>query len=616
MLARRKRTASPRTLQAERGQVPTSDTLAALSAAGTTVHSGASNLPDAGGLFGLEHSGAFGAFIKRWLFRAALVGATFCLVGAVVWLQFKVGQDFSAYSRTQKAIQWAELVWLAPVPLALVLWLGWFVFAEPALPGFSDVPSLSTGEQSPSVPVRLVFRFVTRGDNVEVLRQSVASVRTAFAVYPHRAGPHAIEVVTEQPLDLGDDVRVVVVPPDYQTPHRSRFKARALTYLHLQSPPRPQDWHIYLDEESGVSAYVVAGVYEFISRACRRSPSPHIIGQGAILYQGGHWFFRGADALRTADDFGRFRVQYALGVPLFGIHGSYIVTNARAAQELSFDVGYDNSITEDAAWGLRAWAKGWRFGWVKGCLHEQPPQHAYDFIRQRARWLSGIRKVLRDREVPLRYRLSLGIFGALWQISFLPFLVAAAGLIFHVIPFAWMRLPADFAWAVFVLAYGLGADTQAKYSTLNSDGTFQQRPRVRRVIARLIAWTMVVNYIWFALLEAASIVYSILPSQGFFVIQKPRLGLMSRPGEAEESLPVQPANARDREEIGTHPRLPAVPRGGEARDERRLAHRVDGAPTEPLAREALPGMTPAGVRDAHGRLPGARFGEDDTLIDR
>ncbi len=499
--------------------------------------SASGSLPDVGGFFGLEMANRAGLRIKRLLYRVALLAATAVLVYAIVWLQSKVGQSFADYNSAQRIIQWAELIWLTPVPLSIVLWLGWVIFAEPKLPAFVDVPFLHVETEGGSTstatrPARLVFRFVTRGDNVDVLRQSVASVRNAFAAYPLSAGPYRIEVVTEQEVDVGPDVNVIVVPPTFQTPERSRYKARALTYLQSHADVRPEDWYLYLDEESGVSAYLIAGVYEFIKQAHKKTNTPRIIGQGAILYQGGTWFFRGADALRAADDFGRFRVQYAVGMPLFGIHGSFIVTPARSNNELSFDVGYDNSITEDAAWALRAWAKGWRFGWVRGCVHEQPPQRTWDFIKQRARWLSGIRLVLTDRTVPVRYRACLGVFTALWQLSFLPFVVAAAGLIYHVLPFSWMRIPADFAWAVFVLAYVLGADVQAKYSQLKSDGTFHRRNRLQRIGARVFGWAMAVNYIWFALLEAISIVYSLKPGQGFFVIKKPSLTNTEAPVDA------------------------------------------------------------------------------------
>ena len=516
-----------------------------------------SPLPHVGGLFGLEHHTRWHALVKRGLYRGVLVIATAVLVYAIVWLQSKVGQSFATYNVAQRAIQWAELIWLAPVPLGVVLWIGWFVFAEPKQPRMVSVPQVPIGAAPRARrPLRLVLRYVTRGDNVAVLRQSLASARTAFASYSGVAGEYVLEVVTERHLSLEPDVRVIVVPPEYVTPAKSRFKARALSFLQLQADTRPEDWLVYLDEESGISAYLIAGIYEFVARNCAHSTSvPRLIGQGGILYQGGHWFFRGADALRTADDFGRFRIQYALGKPLFGIHGSYIVTPALADGEISFDVGYDNSITEDAAWALRAWSKGWRFGWVRGCVHEQPPQHALDFIRQRARWLSGIRLVLRDPEVPLRFRACLGIFTALWQLSFLPFVVAALALIYHVLPFAWMRIPADFAWAVFVLAYVLGADVQAKYSQLNRDGTFQRRSRARRAAGRLFAWAMAINYIWFALLEAAAIVYSLIPRQGFFVIKKPSLATHDEDEESTLPLASEDASVSTVEET----RLPAVP---------------------------------------------------------
>jgi len=83
--------------------------------------------------------------------------------------------------------------------------------------------------------------------------------------------------------------------------------------------PQLEDWYIYLDEESLVDEKLLAGVYRFVRRSIEREARAQLskkihhpaglIGQGAILYQGGSWFFRGADALRTADDLGRFRLN-------------------------------------------------------------------------------------------------------------------------------------------------------------------------------------------------------------------------------------------------------------------------------------------------------------------
>jgi egghead protein (zeste-white 4 protein) len=424
------------------------------------------------------------------------------------------------------------------VPIAIILWLGWFIFAEAVRPNPAPIslPSIITKSgplaYASTKPVRLVFRFVTRGDNIDVLRDSVVAVHQAFIRYPQVSGPYQIEIVSECPVSLnlgvGITTNIYVVPPDYITQNHSRFKARALTYLQESVRAKLEDWYIYLDEESLVDEKLLAGLYRFVQQSIEResraqySKKKHYpagwIGQGAILYQGGNWFFRGADALRTADDLGRFRLQYALGRPFFGIHGSFIVIRGVDDARLSFDVGSANSITEDAAWALRAWAKGYRFAWVDGYLHEQPPQRVKDFVRQRSRWLSGIRAVLGDTQIPFMYKLSLGIFTGLWQIAFLPLLIAVVALFVHASPFYWMRLPADFAWATFMLAYLHGIDIQAKHSH-----PFLKKKRIELQWKRVVSWLLVFCSIWYALLEAAGVIFSFRPKQGFFVIQKPSL---------------------------------------------------------------------------------------------
>lgn len=477
-------------------------------------------------------------FLSILLYRGWLIGITILLTWLLLWLQASLDHVHIHTTPLRMAVQWTELTWLTPVPLALILWIGWFFFAEAARPNPApiSVPFVQVVKQgllafAPAQPVRLVFRFVTRGDNVEILRDSIIAVHQAFAHYQQRSGPFRIEVISECPiaLNLPPDprLRIYIVPPAYATRNHSRFKARALTYLQQQVQAMPEDWYIYLDEESLINEHLLAGIYRFIWRTLKaekrarqkgkRQPAGYI-GQGAILYQGGNWFFRGADALRTADDLGRFRLQYALGIPIFGIHGSYIVLRGVHDTLLSFDVGSENSITEDAAWALRAWSQGFRFAWVEGYLHEQPPQKARDFVKQRSRWLSGIRIVIRDQQTPFRYRLCLGLFTVLWQLAFLPFLIALIALFVHASPFPWLRLPADFAWATFTLAYLQGIDLQGKYPH-----PFLKKGWLERQYKRIISWLLILCSIWYALLEAAGVIYSFKPKQGFFVIQKPSM---------------------------------------------------------------------------------------------
>jgi beta-1,4-mannosyltransferase len=473
-----------------------------------------------------------------WFYRSFLICATGILTFLLLRLQGVLDNIPTQPSIWRTAVQWAELAWLAPVPLAIILWLGWFIFAEAVRPNPKPIslPFITTIAGPPAFPstqpVRLVFRFVTRGDNIDVLRDSVVAVHQAFIRYPQASGPYQIEIVSECPISLnlgvGITTNIYVVPPAYATPNQSRFKARALTYLQECVRPELEDWYIYLDEESLIDEKLLAGLYCFVQRSIEREArvkrskkkrhSPGLIGQGAILYQGGNWFFRGADALRTADDLGRFRLQYALGKPLFGVHGSYIVIRGVDDACLSFDVGYANSITEDAAWALRAWAQGYRFAWVDGYLHEQPPQRVKDFVGQRSRWLSGIRSVTRDKKIPFAYRFCLGIFTVLWQIAFLPFLIAVVALFVHASPFYWMRLPADFAWATFILAYLHGIDMQAKHSH-----PFLKKGKLELAWKRVVSWLLVFCSIWYSMLEAAGVIYSLRPKQGFFVIHKPSL---------------------------------------------------------------------------------------------
>ncbi len=487
-----------------------------------------------------------GTLLRVWLYRTWLLCATALLTFFLLWLQTTLDHVHLHTSPLRTIVQWAELIWLTPIPLAIILWIGWFLFAQAARPdpAWVSVPGIARERGllafAPPRPVRLVFRFVTRGENVEILQDSVRAVYQAFASYKHATGPYRIEIVSEQPLAptfaLDRRIQVYVVPPAYVTRHRSRFKARALTYLQEQVRPGTDDWYIYLDEESLVDEHLLAGVYRFIRRSIqteqragnpgKRSQPAGFIGQGGILYQGGNWFFRGADGLRTADDLGRFRLQYALGFPLFGIHGSYIVVRGIHDAQLSFDVGAANSITEDAAWALHAWAAGFRFAWVDGYVHEQPPQMVKDFIRQRGRWLSGIRAVLGDRRIPLRYRLCLGLFTFCWQLAFLPFVVALVALFVRVSPFGWVRAPADFAWATYILAYIQGIDLQSRYPH-----PFLKKKFFERQWKRALSWALVLGSIWYSLLEALGVISSFKPKHEFFVIHKPSLAAEKKQGK-------------------------------------------------------------------------------------
>jgi len=456
--------------------------------------------------------------VRGILYRVGLLGATIAGVRALEWIQRRTPPPATP-SRLQSFVRTAELSWLICLPVAAALWIGWFLFAE----AVRREPAAGPAPVDDDMPVRLVFRLVTRGDNTDALRRSIEALRASIAAYPHPLREPLVQVVTDRPTGLGDVVDEVVVPGDYVPPRGSLYKARAVALLQSARPVGRADWCVYLDEESRVGQSFLAGALEFVARAIRETSRRGVapIGQGAILYDGGHWLFRGADGLRTADDLGRFRLQYALGIPCFGVHGSFLIVRGGDEPDLSFDVGERGSLTEDAAWALRAWAQGRRFRWVRGHLYEQPPQTVGDFRRQRGRWISGLRRVCTDGELPLRTRAVLCGAVALWQLSFVPLAVAVLAVVVRQGPDPWLRGPADFGLTTFALAYAQGAAVREGHAFATGGGRLEGGRRLVRSLRVAAATLLWVPFIWYVTMEALGVLRALSPTRRFHVIAKP-----------------------------------------------------------------------------------------------
>ena len=128
-----------------------------------------------------------------------------------------------------------KLSWLVPLPYALLNFYSFirypiFLRAEP-LP----VSYVTRG--------RLIFRYVSRGNNPHLVRDVVMSAyQSLLAEMPHDSW--RLEVVVDVPQPLTEDpyLRVIVVPSDYETENGARYKARALHYalsVSTAAPSRP-----------------------------------------------------------------------------------------------------------------------------------------------------------------------------------------------------------------------------------------------------------------------------------------------------------------------------------------------------------------------------------------
>ena len=360
---------------------------------------------------------------------------------------------------------------------------------------------------------RVAWRIVSRGTNVEALSDTIRRCQVEMAKTP--LFPYVIEVVTDTSNVAlpppNDDLHYIVVPQDYCTPNKSLYKARALQYA-LEHSPLPDDaWIVHLDEETQPTASGIKGICAMIRE--EEASGALRIGQGAILYHRSwrkHPILTLADNVRTGDDFARFHFQHRLGVTVFGLHGSYIVTRNDVEKSIGFDFGPQGSITEDAFWALVAMEQGYRCRWVDGYLEEQSTQSAGDFVRQRRRWYQGLAKVSIYAPVKLRWRLPLGINTCMWTLAPFAMLYTMGHFFFGFSHEWWIRALANFSFASFATLYFMGL--KSNLDEYGVKGWFKQ-----------VGWyaAQLVLFPFFTFLEALGVFGAILrPVAGFHVVKK------------------------------------------------------------------------------------------------
>jgi len=314
-------------------------------------------------------------------------------------------------------------------------------------------------------------------------------------------------------LPAGDvDVRVIVVPPEYATPNKSRYKARALHYALFNSSISETAWIVHLDEETQPTQSAIKGVCKFIAEeeASRRLR----IGQGALLYHREwerHPFLTMADNVRTGDDLARFYLQHRLGVTMFGLHGSFIVVrNDLEKATGGFDFGPNGDITEDAFWAIKAMQDGLRCAWVDGFMEEQSCMSIVDFLRQRRRWFHGLVKTVLYAPAELRWRLSLGVNTTLWALAPFAALYTVAKLFYNVEIPPFVRVLASYSFATFAVWYFTGL--KANMDEHGVEGVW------KRLELTLLQIVLVPA---FCVLEGLGVLWALAtPARGFQVVKK------------------------------------------------------------------------------------------------
>lgn len=437
--------------------------------------------------------------------RVALIIGGWVALEVIRELAFNDGRPPSWW--WERILQNASWAWCAAAPAAIVGAVS-IVLRKRVRPESTGLP----------IDALVCFRIVSRGLNQAALIDTVEAVRVA--VQARSMFRYCIEVVVDNEVNLppAADLTVHVVPKDYVTPNRSKYKARALHYSTEVSTLPPDAWVFHCDEESQVTPGLIGGIRDAVDEEEMRAAAGELprIGQGTILYTRNlrsHPVMTLADSLRTGDDITRFATQFRSGMMFCGMHGSFILCRSDIECQVSFDVGPEGSITEDAWWAYEQSAHGVSFRWVDGYLLEQSPEHWKDFAKQRRRWYSGLWKVALYAPASAWARTALIAFLVTWLVS------SIGGLYTFVNLFTGLTtpLPAQivgglvFSWYVNTYVTGLWIALRSMPAEL--------RPSRSRCAALYVSQVLLMPV--FGSLEAAGVLLAITkPETGFHVIKK------------------------------------------------------------------------------------------------
>ncbi|KND04776.1 uncharacterized protein SPPG_00479 [Spizellomyces punctatus DAOM BR117] len=427
---------------------------------------------------------------EAWLFHLIFIlGGTFLLT-FYAW-------DFS-YTDTKlwnTSCYW-KLGWLFPFPYTLICFFGLVLpFRTPKFLYDTDMPKRRVDN--------LYILTVTKGDNRE-------AVYRAWNAHKHLERLHPcvrVHVLTDEPYFF-ENLNCYTCPKSFRTAN-SKYKARALEWYRQTMRFTEHDWVLHLDEESVIDDESVKRVLEFIwyERECTW-------GQGVIMYNQyrywSNWIFTVADAIRVGDDLSRFHLQYTyFRRPIFGAHGSFLLTNGLVENSVTWDLG---SLTEDFQFAVHAWEMGYKCGKVPGIIREQSPMDLIGFLKQRRRWYVGIRRLPAFLPKLWSFFWTLGIFCLFCTIASIPLGIWLAksidGESGNDTP-RWFGLLKDFSFVVFVYLYLIGIITQ------------DLDKKVNPIMALIhIPATLILQYVA-GILEALSVAYGIIfPPADFDVIKK------------------------------------------------------------------------------------------------
>ncbi len=366
-------------------------------------------------------------------------------------------------------------------PILSTLWVIWIISG--ALSVFEIVRYLQNRPrfarnvqvQTPLHSPRLLFLFATK-DCPSVTVKAVERVHDVCA----RIGltDYEVQVLSDRHDTVVENAKVLIVPPTFQTPNRTRFKSRALHYAveerRRMGLSEPDVWIFHLDEESFVTEQCVRAILSHI-----HEPGARPIASGPIVYP--REWDKSSFLAKTMESVRVYTCYQCASwmtsrVPLY-MHGSNLLVRSDVEDIVGWDFGVtsseDQRFAQEASVRINkmtamdvgedqrfAFAARWKFGgnrifdWHGGVLEEQPPFNVHDFIKQRQRWFLGNLNNLRFAKIPINAKVVLAARQAIWAISFFGALAAFLAL---VVP---QDMPAYLQYPLYVILFTWAARWQ------------------------------------------------------------------------------------------------------------------------------------------------------------
>lgn len=265
-------------------------------------------------------------------------------------------------------------------------------------------------QKLPQLPF-VKIQITTKGlpDSTRVIQRGIQYVldlaREAPALYWEKL---SIEVVTESPEqeklfsnefthpNFPLHASVVLVPATYETPAKTRLKARSLHYMvELRrrgfNRKTGQTFIVHYDEESVMEPDELRKLLSYLAT------TPAQLSEGPIYYpldyQDASPICQAMEANRPIGCF-ECREVMENGMPLH-LHGSNLVVDEELENDLGWDIGTLDKqplVAEDYVFGVQAYLRYGPqiFGWHGCIMLEQPPFSLKSAFKQRSRWITGV----------------------------------------------------------------------------------------------------------------------------------------------------------------------------------------------------------------------------------